>query len=226
MITAKLEHPNIIRVFKFISDRQNPCLLMEYFPASNLKLRILRGQMADLRPKLKRVLAQCCRALGHTHAKGWVHRDVKPDNVLVNSSGEVRLIDFALAVRSATGLARLLARRAKPAGTRSYMSPEQIRGLPLDGRADIYSFGVMLYEILTGRVPYAANSGQDLLRKHLSADVPAMPKELGIAPDCEALVRRMMAKKPEDRPKDCGELERELSAIRLFADEAAESEIS
>lgn len=219
-ITSNLVHPNVIRVFRFINDRRNPCIVMEFFPASNLKLKILRGEVAALRPRLKRILAQACRALAHTHAKGWVHRDIKPDNLLVNSSGEVRLIDFAISVRSATGLARLLARRAKPAETRSYMSPEQIRGLPLDGRADIYSFGVMLYEVLTGRVPYTANSGQDLLRKHLAADVPAIPKELGVSADCEALIRRMMAKNPQDRPKNCEELERDLRSMPLFTNES------
>jgi len=225
-ISTSFQHPNCIRVHKFVNDRTNPFILMEYFPSTNLKLRLLRGQSAEFRPKLRRVLGQMCRALGHVHAKGWVHRDVKPDNLLVNDAGEARLIDFAIAVRAATGLARLFPRRVKAAGTRSYMSPEQIRGLPLDGRADIYSLGVLLYEVLTGRLPFTANSGQELLRKHLSAEVPTIPAEAGVDPDCEDLVRRLMAKKPEDRPKDMEEVERSLRSVKLFVDEAIESEIA
>lgn len=225
-ISMSFQHPNCIRVHKFVNDRSNPFILMEYFPSTNLKLRVLRGQSAEFRPKLRRVLGQMCRALGHVHAKGWVHRDVKPDNLLVNDAGEARLIDFAISVRAATGLARLFPRRVKAAGTRSYMSPEQIRGLPLDGRADIYSLGVLLYEVLTGRLPFTANSGQELLRKHLTAEVPNLPAEAGVDPDCEDLVRRLMAKKPEDRPKDMEEVERSLRAVKLFADEAIESEIT
>jgi serine/threonine protein kinase len=225
-ISTSFQHPNCIRVHKFVNDRTNPFILMEYFPSTNLKLRLLRGQSAEFRPKLRRVLGQMCRALGHVHAKGWVHRDVKPDNLLVNDAGEARLIDFAIAVRAATGLARLFPRRVKAAGTRSYMSPEQIRGLPLDGRADIYSLGVLLYEVLTGRLPFTANSGQELLRKHLSAEVPTIPADAGVDPDCEDLVRRLMAKKPEDRPKDMEEVERSLRSVKLFVDEAIESEIA
>ena len=225
-ISTSFQHPNCIRVHKFVNDRTNPFILMEYFPSTNLKLRLLRGQSAEFRPKLRRVLGQMCRALGHVHAKGWVHRDVKPDNLLVNDAGEARLIDFAIAVRAATGLARLFPRRVKAAGTRSYMSPEQIRGLPLDGRADIYSLGVLLYEVLTGRLPFTANSGQELLRKHLSAEVPTIPADAGVDPDCEDLVRRLMAKKPEDRPKDMEEVERSLKSVKLFVDEAIESEIA
>lgn len=225
-ISASLQHPSIIRIFKFVNDRKNPFILMEYFPSTNLKLRILRGEVKELRPNLRRILTQFSRALGHVHAKGWVHRDIKPDNLLVNNSSEVRLIDFAIAVRSATGLSRLFARRTKAAGTRSYMSPEQIRGLPLDGRSDIYSFGVMLYELLTGRVPYTANSGQELLRKHLSAEVPTIPSEAEVDPACDSLVRRMMAKRPEDRPKSMEEIEREIQSMRFFADQEVGSETS
>ena len=88
------------------------------------------------------------------NAQHWIHRDIKPDNLLVNSAGEVRLIDFALAYKPPTGLSRLFYRKIKPRGTRSYMSPEQIRGQLLDQRADIYSFGAMAFEVATGRTPF------------------------------------------------------------------------
>lgn len=224
LVGLKLEHPNIIRFYKFVNDRNNPFIIMEYFRSSNLKLQIMRGESVNLRPRLRRVLRQFCQALGHLHSKGWVHRDIKPDNLLVNSSAEVRLIDFAIAVRSATGFAKFFVRKVKPAGTRSYMSPEQILGVPLDGRADIYSFGVMLYEFLSGRLPFTGNSGRELLQKHLRADAPLLGKETGTDPALAEYVRRMMAKDPKDRPASIDEVERDLRTIRFYLDDEIEGE--
>ncbi len=192
---------------------------MEHFRSTNLKLQIMRGEGIKIRPRLRKILKQFCQSLGYLHSKGWVHRDIKPDNLLVNASAEVRLIDFAISVRAATGLSRLFSGKTKAAGTRSYMSPEQIRGLPLDGRADIYSAGVMLYEIVTGKLPYIANSGSDLLKKHLSAEVPLIPKDAGVDLVFAQLVRRMMAKHPKDRPASIEEFEKELRSIKIFSDE-------
>ena len=129
---------------------------MEYFPAGNLKVRIMRKELDFLREKGQDILKQAATGLAFMNAKGWVHRDVKPDNILVASSGDVRIIDFALAQRIPTGLVQVLLAQGKTQGTRSYMSPEQIRGQPLDGRADIYSFGAMCYEMVTGRPPFRA----------------------------------------------------------------------
>src|SRR5436190_23821215 len=139
---------------------------MEFFPSSNVKLRIMRKDPL-VKEKCRSIIEQAATALAFMNDKGWVHRDVKPDNILVNSIGEVRLIDFALAQRvSKGGGFSLFRKRQKAQGTRSYMSPEQIRGDPLDGRADVYSFGATLYEFLTGRPPFRADSPQILLQKH------------------------------------------------------------
>src|SRR5690606_33252832 len=107
-----------------------PYILMELFPAQNLKMRILSGQSEEfIKPRLRNLVEQICQALSYMHSLKWVHRDVKPDNILVNGSGEVKLIDFALAVKETSGLAKLFARKSRTtAGTRSYMSPEQIVG--------------------------------------------------------------------------------------------------
>ncbi|MBX9654569.1 serine/threonine protein kinase [bacterium] len=218
-IGMKLEHPHIIRFYKSGVDRKIFYIVMEHFRSSNLKLQVMRGEGVKLRPKLRKILKQFSQALGYYHSKGWVHRDIKPDNVLVNSSAEVRLIDFAISVRAATGLSKLFAGKTKAAGTRSYMSPEQIRGKPLDQRADIYSTGVMLYEIITGKLPYVANSGSELLKKHLSSAIPMIPKETGVDPAFARLVQRMMGKDPSDRPASMEEFEKEIRGIKIFADE-------
>src|SRR5207247_408302 len=119
------------------------------------------------------IFKQAATALAYMNASGWVHRDVKPDNIMVNSAGEVRLIDFALAQRVSKG--SMFRRKVRTAGTRSYMSPEQIRGEALDGRADVYSFGASVYEVVTGRPPFRAASPVELLNKHI-VEKPTSPQ--------------------------------------------------
>jgi serine/threonine protein kinase len=146
-----------------------------------------------------------------------VHRDVKPDNFLVGENGEVKLIDFALAVRRKKGLARLFSTRSKVQGTRSYMSPEQIRGQPLDERADIYSYGCVAYELLGGKPPYTGTSTNELLNKHLRAAIPpAQASNRNVTDEFAALMKSMLAKKPEDRPQSMDDVLTELRVTPLF----------
>jgi serine/threonine-protein kinase len=150
-------------------------------------------------------------------ASGYVHRDVKPDNILVNGIGEVKLIDFAIAMRPPKGLAKLFRRRGKAQGTRSYMSPEQIRGHVLDGRADVYSFGATCYELLTGRPPFRGKDAQDLLTKHI-LEKPVAPKQLNpdITDEFSHLILKMLEKKKEDRPRDFHDVLMQMRNMRVF----------
>jgi eukaryotic-like serine/threonine-protein kinase len=218
-VGKSLAHPNIIRIVTVGRDPTNPYYVMEYFPAGNLKLRIMHKEWDYLREKAQDILKQAATALAFMNAKGWVHRDVKPDNLLVNSAGEVRLIDFALAKRVERPglLGKLFRRKAKVQGTRSYMSPEQIRGAPLDGRADIYSFGASAYELVTGRPPFRAASSQELLTKQI-AEKPITPRQYNpeVTEQFADLVLRMLAKKPQDRPKDFHEVLMALRGMRVF----------
>jgi len=218
----QLAHPNIIKIVHVERSPTNPYFIMEFFPAGNLKLRIMN---AGRDPKAKTfllertqdILKQTATALAFMNAKGWIHRDVKPDNVLVNSAGDMRLIDFALAHRPPTGLAKWFAGKSKPVGTRSYMSPEQIRGQILDRRADVYSFGASAYEVVTGRPPFRAASSQELLSKHI-VEKPVSPQQLNpdVTDDFAALVLRMLAKKAQDRPKDFYEVLMAMRALRVY----------
>src|SRR5262245_31810500 len=162
-VGKQLAHSNIIRIVTVCEDRKNPYFVMEFFPAGSLKLRILRKQMNFIKERAHNIFRQAATGLAYMNSKGWVHRDVKPDNMLVNNAGELRLIDFGLAqrIQKPSPFARLFKRKSLVQGTRSYMSPEQIRGQFLDTRADIYSFGVSLYELVTGRVPFRAASNQE-----------------------------------------------------------------
>ncbi|MGL4463209.1 MAG: serine/threonine protein kinase, partial [Planctomycetia bacterium] len=229
-VAGQLQHPKIIKILKFQNSRDNPFLIMEYFTSSNLKLRLMRNQFADfLKPRFRSILEQAAGALDSFHEKGWVHRDIKPDNLLVSNGGDVRLIDFALAVRSASGFAKGFAKRftgrKKTAGTRSYMSPEQILGWPLDRRADVYSFGVMLFEAVNGRLPFTATSGPDLLKKHLYADVPVFERSRNVTSEFEQLIVSMMAKKEEKRPASMNEFLAKIKKMKLFTDEPAQTPV-
>ena len=176
-VGKELAHPNIIRIVHVGRDPKNPYFVMEFFPAGNLKLRIQRKEADFIREKAQDILKQAATGLAFMNAKGWVHRDVKPDNMLVNSAGELKLIDFAIAQRIPKGMAKWFRAKNKPQGTRSYMSPEQIRGQALDGRADMYSFAASAYELVTGRPPFRASSNQELLNKHVK-EKPASPRSI------------------------------------------------
>ena len=142
---------------------------------------------------------------------------MKPDNFLVDPEGTAKLIDFALAVRKKGGLARLFAGKSKIQGTRSYMSPEQIRGQPLDQRADLYSFGCMIYELLGGKPPYTGSTTNELLNKHLKSAVPPLQaSNRNVSDQFAELARRLLAKKPSERPESMTEFLREMRAAKVF----------
>jgi serine/threonine protein kinase len=218
-VPKQLGHPNIIKVVSIFRDKANPCFIMEFFPAGSLKARLLAKQPEFLREKLQDLLKQAATALAFTNAKGWVHRDVKPDNFLANSAGELRLIDFALATRvqKVGFLSRLLRRRPLAMGTRSYMSPEQIRGQSIDGRADVYSFGATCYELVTGRPPFRGMSSDELLRKHIT-EKPLSPcvHNPDVTEEFGELVLQMLAKRREDRPKDFHQILMALRGLRVY----------
>jgi serine/threonine protein kinase len=220
-VGKELAHPNIIRIVKANTTGPTPYIVMEFFPAGNLKLRIMRKDHAFIREHGPKILKDAATALAFMNAKGWVHRDVKPDNFLVNAVGEMRLIDFALAQKILTGLAKLFRKRGKAAGTPSYMSPEQIRREALDGRADVYSFGATCYEVVTGRPPFRAASRKELLDKHI-IEKPASPRmhNPDVTEEFADLVLRMLAKKRQDRPRDFHEVLMKLRQIRVFKSEA------
>jgi serine/threonine protein kinase len=214
-VAQSLDHPTIIKVERFSEDGGLPHLVMEYFPAPNLKKQIAAGVEA-LVPKLQRIVTETALALDHMHSRGWVHRDVKPDNILAAGDGQVKLIDLAIAAKSSGFLGKLLGSKTAAQGSPSYMSPEQIRGEALDARSDIYSFGCVIFELIAGRPPYTGADTNDLLNKHVSAVVPAVDAFNKSATTAAAkYLRQMLAKKPADRPASMKEVLQQLRSIRL-----------
>jgi serine/threonine protein kinase len=216
VVSQQVVHPRFIEIYAFAVDRGTPYLAMEWFGAPNLKQRIQQGvrKIAYLLPK---VIEQAAEALAEFHHKGWIHRDIKPDNFLVADSGDVKLLDFSLARRFRRGLARLFAPRGKVQGTRSYMAPEQIRGTALDPRTDLYSFGCTIHELFSGKPPFTGTSANELLNKHLKAAPPLLEAiDRNITPDFGQLIRRTLAKDPAGRPQTVDDFLREFRVLRVF----------
>lgn len=214
-VAKSLDHPTVIKIDRLSEEGGLPHLVMEYFPAANLKKQIAAG-VEPLVPKLQRIVTETALALDHMHSRGWVHRDVKPDNVLAAVDGQVKLIDLAIAAKASGFLGKLLGSKTLAQGSPSYMSPEQIRGEALDARSDIYSFGCVIFELISGRPPYTGADTNDLLNKHVSATVPAVDTfNKNATTACGKFLRQMLAKKPAERPASMKEVLQQLRAIRL-----------
>ncbi len=210
-----LEHPNLERVVEVDLDNRRPLLVMEYIPGMSLRDHLNRGEL--LVAQALDWISQVSDGLAYFHDHAYIHRDVKPQNIVVGRDGVVRVIDFALARSTETSLGQHLKRRLferRRPGTWSYMAPEQIRNGRLTARTDIYSLGVTLYEALVGRVPFASETPQGLMEQHLSATPPsvllARPDAL---PELADLVAGMMAKDPLDRPTGMGYVSAKLRSI-------------
>ena len=161
-VGSSLDHANINRVFEFDVTRGVPYVVMDYFNAPNLKQSI--RQFPDrVRENLVSIVEQAAAGLQHLHERGWIHRDIKPDNYLMDETCEVRLIDFAISqkIKKKSALGSLFGGKAPIVGTRSYMSPEQIKGEHLEPSSDIYSLGCVIFEsLLSTRPVYGEHGGR------------------------------------------------------------------
>jgi serine/threonine protein kinase len=192
---AGLMHPNIVTVFDLCEEDATHAV---FIVMELLRGRSLRHCMADpVRPLFSQVALPLCRALEAAHARGVLHRDIKPENVFVCEDGTIKLMDF--------GLARLLTANSRSqasllAGTLAYMAPEQLKGGKNDGRADLYSLGILFYEYLSGVTPFDADNPGAILMKHLTETAPPLRNYVpDIAPELENVVLRLLEKEPSER---------------------------
>jgi serine/threonine-protein kinase len=203
-------------VYEFNIHRNTPYIVMEFLTPSSMK-QVIRDKREQFAWQIPDIIQHAAEGLSYFHHRGWLHRDIKPDNFLLGDEGEVKLIDFSIAQRQKRGLSKLLFGRSKVQGTLSYMSPEQIRGKALDPRADIYSFGCTVFELVTGRLPYTGTSSPELLNKHLKASVPLIiAADDNVTPQFSELIANTMAKLPAQRPESMDHFIKELAKIRVF----------
>ena len=208
-ILAKLQHPHILPVHDFGEAGGYTYIVMPFVPTGTLAA-ILKGRPLPL-SRIESIVTQVGAALNYAHARGLIHRDLKPSNILVDESGNCLLTDFGLA-RILEGAATLTATGAIM-GTPAYMSPEQGLGEKLDPRTDIYSLGVVLYEMTTGRVPFSAETPMAVVVKHINDPLP-MPRKLNqsLPEAVERVILKALAKSPADRYQTAGEFVKGLAA--------------
>jgi serine/threonine protein kinase len=205
-IVAQLNHASIVPVFEVGEHQSYHYLSMEYLPAGDLKRRILDGE-CDLNLALK-VCTALSAALEVAHRKGFVHRDIKPENILFREDGTPVLTDFGIA--RALDSARSMTLAGMLVGTPDYMSPEQVKGLELDGRSDLYSLGIVFYETLTGSVPFRADSTLSIALKQVGEPLPPLPPQYA---EYQEFLDCLTAKDREQRFASGAEVVRALRLI-------------
>jgi serine/threonine-protein kinase len=223
-LAARLNHPNTVTLFDFGQDHDGTLFIaMEHVEGTSLRELILRHGPVEL-PRALAIAEQVCASLADAHTHGIVHRDMKPDNVMLTERGRqrdiVRVLDFGIAkLRDERGdvTAMPVTQAGDLLGTPQYMAPEQIRGEQVDGRTDVYAMGAVLYEMVTGRLPFEGPTVMAILGKHLT-DRPEPPSQrrpdLGLPTALDQLIMAALAKAPEQRPASMDEMVSRIAALR------------
>src|SRR3954453_15869818 len=200
---ASIDHPNVIPIFHAGDEQDVLYVSMRFVDGEDMRA-LLRREGALGARRAARIVAQVAAALDAAHERGLVHRDVKPANVLLTRSDHVFLTDFGLIKRVGEG-ATQLSQPGGWVGTLGYVAPEQIRGERVDARSDVYALGSVLYHALTGRAPYKADSDEAMMWSHLNAEPPRVD---GAPAAFDPVIRRALAKDPDDRYPSAGDLGR------------------
>ena len=193
----KLSHENIVRPYDVGLDRDMPFIVLEYVEGRTLKERI--SEKGPMTPRHAiNLSAQVLDALAHAHDKGIIHRDVKPQNIIINSRGRAKLTDFGIARNTASDTTTLAG--ANVFGSVHYLSPEQAKGLPVTSASDIYSMGITLYEMVTGKLPFEAESSVSVALKHVQDElIPPIKLNPSLPPALNDIIMKAAAKEPKDR---------------------------
>ncbi len=228
---SRLNHPNIATIYEVDESEKTPFIAMEQVSGESLKQVLLRGALTP--QQLLEVARQISEGLNEAHQAGVLHRDIKPGNIMLDPRGRVKILDFGLAVLAASERApgetveNFVTRTAtvwSTGGTVPYMSPEQLRGEATDARSDIFSFGVMLYECLAGRLPFRGETSIDILHSILrQPPTPLRSQVPEISAEWEQLVERCLAKSPEQRFQTMGEVLEALKRVGTPAERVEKS---
>jgi serine/threonine protein kinase len=214
---ARLDHPNIARLLHYMVIEDQRYIVMEYVEGSDLAEKLRREGPLSL-DLLRHIVPQICAAIGYAHNKHVIHRDIKPSNILLTDENTVKVTDF--------GIAKILGVSAKTktgvaTGSLPYMAPEQIRGTGVDARTDIYQLGVLLFELLTGRRPFQAETEYDMMSHHLSTPPPT-PSSINpnVSRVLDEVVLKALAKNPDERFGSAGELANVFKDATAGADDS------
>ncbi len=197
-LISQIDHPNVAKIFAQGFSAAHAYIAMEYFPGGDLRRLMQSDISVDV---ALAVLIQVAGALGAIHERGMVHRDMKPDNIMMRADGSLALADFGIATLKNTRLS--ITAHGEVFGTPAYIAPEQASAQHVDHRADLYALGVMFFELLTGKKPYRASNTQALLYQHVNLAIPDLPAQFS---HLQPLVNVMMAKNPDDRIANAGML--------------------
>ncbi|RUM94922.1 MAG: hypothetical protein DSZ28_00715 [Thiothrix sp.] len=214
-IIAQLSHPHIISIIDIGHHKQTYYMSMEYIEGGDLKKQIRKGIEEK---RSIHIILQVARALGYAHDRGFVHRDVKPQNILFRDQDTAILTDFGIAKSISDSDAGDLTRVGQAFGSPRYMSPEQVRGKDLNFRSDLYSLGIVMYEMLSGSPPFSTNDAAATARMHLIKPVPKLPTEFA---KYQKVINNLLAKTPDERYANAWELIAELQEVANDTGEAA-----
>ena len=209
-LARQIVHKNVARMFDLNEETGVPYITMEYVQGENLK-RLLRKVGRLFAGQAIPIACQISEGLAEAHRLGIVHRDLKPQNIMIDEDGQAKILDFGLARLQRTDEEM---KKHELSGTPAYMSPEQVRGEPVDGRSDLYSLGVLMYEMLTGALPFKAASARELVQKHLT-EPPRDPRELnpGISAGLSQVVMKCLEKDPGTRFQTAVEVREALDCL-------------
>jgi len=212
----KITHENIIRIYDLVTIGESYAISMEYFPSHSLADEFRDNKKQKITFDFHRgitAIINICHGMAQAQTMGVVHRDLKPANILIDDDDQLKIVDFGLAAAARQSDARLT-KSGILVGTPTYMAPEQVRGRTIDSRTDIYTLGIIMYEMFVGQAPYSGDESMAILFQHVEGEATP-PREMnpGIPPALEAVILKSMAVNPDNRFQTFDELRLQITGV-------------